>query len=513
MGGKIWVYPYIKIMTVNSAATGQIGPAERAQFVVEHSSDVISVHRPDGWIYVEVNQAITGVMGFEPEEVLGKPALDFFHPEDAETFRVRTAPLVYSNGVYTKQYRLRHKEGHYFWVESTHRSIRDAETGKLLEIICVTRDLTARVKAEQENRRLAAVVQASSDLVLFFDDNHRILYANASAEKALGSPAASEMADMLGAEAYTQFVESVWPEVLAQGHWTGHLLFPFAAPGGTCTAALHQVLKAEDEGGDLIYSMAAHDLTDLLRAQEEARRHKAEISKISRQLAVGEMATVLAHEVNQPLGTIANYAHGALRHFSHEDSTPDKQVLQLFERIARQADRAGDIVQRLRSIVGRTVYREESVPINDLCRQAAAMMDEEIRDARISIALDLAPTVGSIRGDRVQIEQVIVNLLQNAVQALAEVNSSERRISIGTRMDLADVLLSIHDTGPGIGADKLESIFDSFHTTRKNGLGLGLPIARSIVEAHRGSIWATSDETAGTAFFIRLPMPSGDANA
>lgn len=495
-------------MTVNTATTmGQVSAAERARFVVEHSSDVISVHTPDDWTYVDVNPAIVGIMGFEPHEVLGKPALDFFHPEDAEVFRTRTAQLVYSNGVYTKQYRLRHKDGHYFWVESTHRSIRDPGNGKLLEIICVTRDLSARVKAEQENRRLTEVVQSSTDLVLFFDHKFRILYSNESAEQAFGASVSGKLSDIMGEDKFALFTQSVWPQVLVNGRWAGHVLLPFGLDKAS-TAVLHQVLATGDDEGDILFAMLGHDLTDLLRAQEDIRKQKADISKISRQLAVGEMATVLAHEVNQPLGAIANYAHGAMRHFAKEQSSRATRELQLFEKIAHQADRAGEIIQRLRSIVGRTVYQESIFSINDLCQRVATMLEEETKDAGVSVVLDLEPASGSLRGDRIQIEQVLINLIQNAVQSLllSRAPQAERLVVVRTQSDDASLMLSVRDTGGGILPDKLEGIFESFHTTREAGLGLGLAIARSIIEAHRGSIWATSDGTAGAEFHIRLPL-------
>jgi two-component system, LuxR family, sensor kinase FixL len=488
-----------------STATAK-SAAERAHFVVAHSSDTISVHTPYDWIYVEVNPAIFGLLGYRPEEILGKPALDFYHPDDAASFRDNTAKMLYRCGVYTKQYRLKHRDGHYIWVESTHRSVRDPLNGKLVEIVCVSRDMTARVEAEQQSRRLAAVVQSSSDLILFFDGAFTITYANASAEQAFGKAArdGGTLADILGQAPFDAYVASVWPKVKAQGVWTGQFQFAFG-PELERIATIEEVLVTEDAQHLPSCSLIARDITLQIKAEEEARRHRTDMTAVSRRLSVGEMASVLAHEINQPLGTIANYAHGALRRLADGQIAKLSDCLPLFERIAAQADRAGEIIRRLRSIVKCAPYQQSAFQINDVCRDAVAFMEQEIGTVGGHIVVDLDPNAGQVVGDRVQIEQVLVNLLQNAGQAIATSPPERREITLKTHQQHRDhCIISLGDSGEGIAPDRLEAIFAAYATTRKYGLGLGLSIVRSIVEAHLGAIWAESDGIRGARFHVRL---------
>lgn len=182
----IGVYPHLVISVfmlgkndnkINSLEFG----SERYRFLVEQSGDMISTHRPGDWAYTATNPAVEVVSGYKPQEIIGKPAYDYFHPEDALAMKKKLIPAIYRHGIRTFRYRHRHKNGKYYWVESTHRSIRDETTGELKEIIAVTRDINTQVEAEEASRRFAKVVEASSDLLVFCSHDFNVTYMNTSA--------------------------------------------------------------------------------------------------------------------------------------------------------------------------------------------------------------------------------------------------------------------------------------------------------------------------------------------
>lgn len=313
---------------------------DRAKIMWDYGSDGLSLHTPYDWNYIDVNKTGLDMMGYTANEVIGRPAFDFFHPDDAAAFRAKRAKILYKEGIYTKQYRIRHKDGHYFWIESTHRSIRDKTTGELLEIVCISRDITARLEAQSQIHRLADVVQSSSDLVVFFDDTFRIDYANTAASEFVQSGAQLEA--LVGARRFAEFKASVIAEVKKNGRWLGHLRFRYGLDGARI-GVIRQVVSTNPDGN--LFSLMAMDITDLLQAEEEIKRHRTKVAELSRSLAVGEVSTVLAHEVNQPLGAIMNYAQGTLRRISNGTASMPDDIENALQKIVRQADRAGSIIK------------------------------------------------------------------------------------------------------------------------------------------------------------------------
>ena len=249
--------------------------------------------------------------------------------------------------------------------------------------------------------------------------------------------------------------------------------------------------------------------TALLETQ--ARQHQAEVAHAARLSTLGGMAAGLAHELNQPLAAVVSYARGCARRLE-QGEIPKAALLEVLEEISAQALRAGEVLRRIRDFL-RGESRREPVDLNDVVRRALRFAEAEARRAEVRLELGLSPEPLQIEVDPIQIEQVILNLVQNGFEVMASNNGTERVLAIGTRRLSGDTVeVSVRDTGSGVPTDVAPRLFDPFFSTKPDGLGLGLSISRTIVEAHGGRLWATPTPGArGTVFRFTLRTAGGAA--
>jgi C4-dicarboxylate-specific signal transduction histidine kinase len=217
---------------------------------------------------------------------------------------------------------------------------------------------------------------------------------------------------------------------------------------------------------------------------------------------LGELTASIAHEVNQPLAAMATSAAASLRWLAAD--TPDlEEVRSLAARIVDDARRAGAIIARVRAMAERREPERVALSLNALVEEALAFLGHELRAQQVEVALQLEPGLPEVLADRTQIQQILVNLAVNAIQAMAE--STPRRLLLATSPDAAgQVMLAVEDNGPGLG-DNAAQLFDSFYTTKSGGMGMGLPICRGIAEAHGGTIEAGAGALGGARFTLTLP--------
>lgn len=251
------------------------------------------------------------------------------------------------------------------------------------------------------------------------------------------------------------------------------------------------------------------DITEHKQAEEQARRHQTELARVARLSTMGEMATGIAHELNQPLSAIANFARGCIRRLSAGGMSPI-ELIEPLEEVCEQAERAGEILRHVRNFVRKSELQMKPMDINQIVRAVVKFTEHEARQHGTMIRLYLDPDLPRIQADAIMIEQVICNLVRNAVEAMEEANSPRREVSIHTRRFDADAVeVEIADTGPGIDEDVIDQVFDQFFTTKDQGVGMGLSISRSIVEAHGGAVRAESGRDGGTIlrFSLKLSKP------
>ena len=248
----------------------------------------------------------------------------------------------------------------------------------------------------------------------------------------------------------------------------------------------------------------ATDITDRKRTEELARQQQERLEMTSRLTTLGEMASTLAHEINQPLTAIANYASACLR-LLRSGKAQLGEALETMQRVAAEAERAGEIVRKMRGFVrgeeGQMTLVEPAFLAAEVMRLAAA----EARQSGVELRSEVEPGLPPVLADSIQIQQVLLNLVRNAVEAVDEGESPRREVDLRVRR-AADggVHFSVRDTGPGLAPGVLDKVFEPFFTTKPDGIGIGLPLSRSIADAHGGRIWASA-ESVGAAFHLVLP--------
>jgi PAS domain S-box-containing protein len=251
------------------------------------------------------------------------------------------------------------------------------------------------------------------------------------------------------------------------------------------------------------------DVTDRLRTEAQLRQLQADYSHATRIATLGELASSIAHEVNQPLAAIAMNAETSLRWLSREDPNLAK-VADLTARVADSAHRASEIVHRIRAMAARDVPERGPLDLNDVVKEALLFVHHDIEARAIDLSLDLSAGLPRVMGDRVQLQQVIVNFLVNGVQAIGQGGAGQGRIEVGTALDEKGAVgLFVRDDGPGIDPENLDRVFDGFFTTKNDGVGIGLAICQSIVAAHGGRIVAANPPDGGARFSFAL-APAGD---
>ena len=261
--------------------------------------------------------------------------------------------------------------------------------------------------------------------------------------------------------------------------------------------------------GELVEMVATHvDVTERKRAQEEhekLRQLESDLAHVNRVSILGEMAATLAHEILHPIAAARNNARAATRFL--ELSPPDlNEVRDALDCIVRDADRAKDIVGGIRAHMKKAPPRYDRFDLNETIGEVIVMVRSAIEKNGVAVSTRFTPGLLPVRGDRVQLQQVIVNLILNAIEAMSAVEKGARKLSISTeRSQSGGVLVAIRDSGPGIDAEKIEQVFQPFYTTKASGMGMGLSICRSIIAAHGGRLWAEANQPVGAQFQFTLP--------
>jgi len=254
------------------------------------------------------------------------------------------------------------------------------------------------------------------------------------------------------------------------------------------------------------YSIIGRDITLRLKAEEEAKRHQLELAHMSRLLSVGEMATGLAHEINQPLAAILNYCRGTQRRLEDDNVDAVATVSRSMELITKQAKRAAEIIKRMRAFVRKTEYQRLEFSVNDACIEVSKFLHQEAIDHNITFDFQLDEQAPMLLADKVQIEQVLLNLMRNAIEAYSDCDKAYRPVIITTRNTGGYINISVEDEAKGISSEGLANLFEPFYTSKSTGLGMGLSISRTIIETHGGQLWAESDGETGTHFHLKLPL-------
>jgi len=494
----------------HSAVSTLTDDAERNRLLAEmaeQSTDMISRHSPDDWCFIYASPAVEHLLGYNVDEIIGKSAYELYHPDDVEDFKLRLPSVSYERGLYTHTYRFRCKDGHYTWLESTSRSIRDPETGELKEMLVVSRDASRRINAEQTNRRLARVLESSSDLVAFIDLENRVGNLNEAARMRLGvdnTDNALLLKDLFPAKTYQQQIIQALSTAREDGQWRGDT--EMCDQNGRNIPVLLEVLAHKTLDDQIeYYSIVAKDMSAQRAMEEERQRYHSEVSHASRLMTMGEMASGLAHELNQPLTAIVNYVSGIERRVGDQAEIPVSTIQKPLDRISATALRAGEIIRRMMDFARKGQPQRESIDVKKLVDDVLQFSISSAGSKNVQVDNLIADNLSAVMADRIQLEQVLLNLILNGIEECGgHEGGAQKRVWVDAEETRSDqITIHVHDEGGGLPAET-EQLFDQFYTTKEHGLGMGLAISRSLVEIHGGHLWAENAANGGAVFSFTM---------
>lgn len=479
------------------------------RLITENTTDLISRHTPDG-TFLDASPASWTLLGYWPEELRGRLARSLFHSQDLAGLMQRARDALEQDGYHTMTFRIRHRDGHYLWFETACRAIRETYTGAVVEVVAVSRDITSRVQAEENKRRLAEVVEANPDPVLFIQPGGAVTYLNPAARRTLGLEAGQPMPDLasiLTPEVLHSLQREGWHRAEHSGRWSIEARLQPPAGGASVPVSL-MLLAHRAASGERFYSLVAHDQSERELREAQQRHHQDELAHTARLVTLGELASGIAHEINQPLAAVVNYANASQRYLQALDTQPQavQKVAQGLERIAEQATHAAEVIKRLRAFLRKGGRRVQALDLAEVARETVRLCAWEAQACQVTIELRLADNLPPVYADRILLEQVLLNLLRNAIEANREVHPQQgSQIVLGAQASSeGGVEVSVSDQGPGVSAEQLAQLFTPFYTSKANGLGLGLSMSRSIVEGFGGDLQA-QPQSRGLKMCCHLP--------
>ena len=363
------------------------------RLITENTTDLISRHTPDG-VFLDATPASWTLLGYWPEELRGMAVDSLLHPQDQAQQAKQAREALEQDGYHTMSYRIRHRDGHYLWFETASRAIRETYTGAVVEVVSVSRDITARIQAEENKRRL------------------------------------------------------------------------------------------EDE-----------------------------LAHTTRLITLGELASGIAHEINQPLAAVVNYASASQRYLQGigGDQAGVDKVGQGLARITEHANHASAVIKRLRAFLRKGQRRMQALNLAEVAREAVRLCNWEAGTAQVAVSDLLPDNLPPVFADRVLLEQVLLNLLRNAIDANRERHpGAPSQVRLEASEADGSLAIRVIDQGPGVSDEQMGKLFTPFYTSKADGLGLGLSMSRSIVEGFGGSLEALPAEGGGLCLECRLPLGRED---
>ena len=470
---------------------------------------------PDGQVS-SWNAGAERIYGWSGEEVRGQPVANFFAPTDGPESERAEACLerALADGGYRAQIWQLRKDGSEFLGAVSLSPVRDID-GRLLGFANVVHDTTEREAAERALARredhLKSILETVPDAMIVIDEEGAIISFSTAAERLFGyseTEVLGHNVKMLMPDPDRSRHDDYLKRYLETGErriiGVGRIVTGLRANGETFPMKLS---VGEAIGGDQrLFTGFVQDLTERQEFESKLEQARTELIHVSRVSAMGTMASTLAHELNQPLTAIANYG-AAIGDLLEGDEPLDRELLRTgFHEMSEQAIRAGTIVRRLRQFVARGDLTRTVEDVPALINEASALALVGSRERGIVPQFLYAPEATPVFVDRVQIQQVLVNLMRNACEAMGA--SPVRRLTISTALlDPRTVEIVVADTGPGLAPEIAERLFEAFASTKEDGMGLGLSICRTIIESHGGRIGARAARGGGAEFRFTLPKP------
>ena len=510
--------PRRQMDTIRRGRTGSDEHAIEALRNSEAQWKEVFEHNPVMYFMVDAAGTVLSVntfgaaqLGYSVDELLGQSVLIVFAAEDRHLVQNNVAACLDNIGqTHSWEIQKVRKDGSRLWVRENAKAVRRLDRQRIVLVAC--EDITERKQAEsalQQSEMYLAEAQRLSGTgsfgwrvaggeIIWSEETFRIFGF-----------------DKVPSIKHDTVLQRVHPDDRARVRQTidrasgdredfehGYRLL---MPDGSIRhvhARAHAVMNAS---GDTEYIGAVTDVTARKRAEAELHESQASLAHVTRVTALGELAASIAHEVNQPLAAVVTNAAACLRWL---DRTPPdlNEARGAVEAIIKDGSRAGEVIQRVRALVNKTSDQKAPLAINDVINEVLGLVQHELLSHLVSLRLELTPGLPVVLADRIQLQQVILNLVINGIEAMQPVTDRPRELVIRTRQDEAgQILVVVSDCGLGVAAENADRLFDAFFTTKSAGMGMGLSICRSIIEAHGGRLSMAGNAGPGATFQFTLP--------
>jgi PAS domain S-box-containing protein len=469
---------------------------------------------PDGSVDF-INQRLSDSTGLSADELSNSGWSSIVHTDDLAKYIGQWQAALAAGEPTESEVRIRTGECDYRWMLVRNVPLSDG-LGKIIKWYGTGFDIEDRKRAEEQLRRSEAYLSEAQRLsrtgsfgwhvttgeILWSEQTYQIFGYDDSAK-----PSLKLVIDRTHPDDRNR-VRQLLEEVSTDGG-SFDAKHRLVMPDGA-VKYLHVVAHAmRDSSGVVEFIGAVTDITPARKADESLRQAQADLAHVNRVTTMGQLAASLAHEINQPIAGASINAYACLRYLKRDQPDLDGAG-QAASRMIRDVNRAADIISRIRQFFRKDAPTQESVDVNEVIREMVVLLSHEITQHSISVRTELAANLPVVVGDRVQLQQVLMNLMINGIDAMKNVEGT-RQLTLSSELsDDGQLLVSVHDTGSGLPIDQADQIFTAFFTTKSYGTGMGLSISRSIVESHGGRLWAINDSGRGACFKFTLPTAAAE---
>jgi PAS domain S-box-containing protein len=474
--------------------------------------------------FFAANSVFRNMLGYTESELYELTYLDVTYEEDRKTNQELVGELMEGKRQHFQiEKRYCRKDGTLVWVRN-YVSRVPGMGGVAPFWFAVVEDITQRKEEESARRyteeKYRVMVETASDAVICLDESSAILLANPATTRVFGydpTELIGKPLTMLMPEFLRKLHEGGFKRYLATGqrhiNWQGTELIGLRKNGQEFPVEVSFGELIQD--GHRVFTGFIRDISERKQAEEIRKQAQkaiqttqAELARVSRLTTMGELAASIAHEVNQPLTAVNNNSSACLRLLANERLQPDV-LRRALEEIVADGTRASAIIARIRTFIKKAPAEKNRLDVNEVIGEVLAMMGHGFEENRIVLKTELAQALPPVLGDRVQLQQVLLNLIMNGVEAMTAIVDRPRLLWVQSRIDESgDVLIAVRDSGTGLGLEA-DSVFTPFFTTKANGMGMGLSISRSLIDAHGGRLWTTPNSPHGAVFSFTLPVPAG----
>lgn len=368
-------------------------------------------------------------------------------------------------------------------------------------------EISERRRVEETLRQRADLLDLTHDTIFARDMNDVITYWNRGAEDLYGwksDEAVGRITHELTQTIFPAPLEEINDMLLRTGRWEGELVHAKRDESKVVVASRWS-LQRDEHGCPIAILETNNDITQRKRAEEELQKTQAELAHTARVTTMGELTSSIAHEVNQPLTAIVTNGNACLRWLAIDPPNVE-EARQTVARVVKDGHRASEVVGRIRAFFRKAAPQKTTVDMNQLIKEVIAMVPAELRRTRVRVRTALADDLPQIVGDQIQLQQVLLNLVINAIEAMSTVNRPRQLLIESCRDEAGGVLVRVQDNGIGFDKENAAQLFNAFYTTKRQGLGMGLSISRTTIEAYGGRLWATANDGEGSTFQFTLPI-------